>query len=84
MATSVGDLCSCVILTAVNGIKVKIRYWGGQIEDIVDLLKRDAKEQIEEAMKINHGITGGSLRYDHDRGDGFNGEWSTVKPAKET
>jgi len=78
MATSVRDLCSCVIFTVVDGVKVKIRYWGGQLQDIVDLLKKDAKDQIREAMKINGNITGGGLQYDHDRGDGFKGEWTVI------
>jgi hypothetical protein len=72
MATELRDVSSHEGTIEVCAHKVAVRWWGGPLEDMVDILMEHAEEHIKEM--IVQGYTSGQLLWeDEDRG--FTGWW---------
>ena len=74
MSTELYDFCTHSGTMKVCGHHVSYKWWGGVVEDKLDILDQEAKDQITEM--ISQGDVEGDLSYE---GESLRGSWEIQK-----
>lgn len=73
MSTDLKDVSTHEATIEVCAHRVKVRWWGGPLEDMIPLLMEHAEERTKEM--IVQGYVSGELVYEDEEERGFTGYW---------
>ena len=75
MSTDLKDVSTYSTILKIKKKEIYVRWWGAPLEELIPMLKADAKQQILEELKLDSSACKGDLRYEDDRGNDLHGEW---------